>query len=224
MTEQAVVFDAYGTLLDVAGAARAAAAGDSRLASVWPRLAADWRAKQLSYTWLRSLMGDYADFATVTADALDWAMAAQDISDPDLRARLLDLYRRLPVFPEVPEVLRKLTAKGHRLAILSNGTAAMLGEALEAAGIAQAFEAVLTVERLRIYKPHPSVYALATERFGARPGEIVFVSSNGWDVAGGAAFGFRAVWVNRAGEPAERLPGGPEHILADLSSLPRIIA
>ncbi|RID91825.1 haloacid dehalogenase type II [Gemmobacter lutimaris] len=219
MQVSVVVFDAYGTLFDVAGAARVAAASDSRLAGLWPRLADDWRRKQLEYTWLRSLMRDHADFATVTAEALDWAMEAAGLEDVALRTRLLALYDELPAYPEVPAMLAAVQARGLPRAILSNGTPAMLASATRAAGVASMLDAVLSVEDLGIYKPDPAVYALVTARFDVAPADVLFVSSNGWDVAGASAFGFRTLWVNRMGAPVDRLPGRPDHIARDLSSL-----
>ena len=219
---RAVVFDAYGTLFDVAGAARAAAAGPdgAALAEVWPRLAEDWRRKQLEYSWLRAIGGAHAGFDTVTADALDWAMQAQGLNDADLRAVLLSLYERLPAYPEVPATLTALRGQGRTTAILSNGTPAMLASATASAGIIDLFDAVISVEEVGVFKPHPSVYALTGPRLGVTPSEVLFVSANGWDVAGAAAFGFVTVWVNRAGLPVDRLPGRPAHILPDLSPLP----
>jgi len=219
MQVSVVVFDAYGTLFDVAGAARAAAASDTRLAGLWPRLADDWRRKQLEYTWLRSLMRDHADFASVTAEALDWAMEAAGLEDAALRARLLALYDELPAYPDVPAMLKAVQTRGLPRAILSNGTPAMLSSATRAAGVAPLLDAVLSVEDLGIYKPDPSVYALVTAHFDVPPPEVLFVSSNGWDVAGASAFGFRTLWVNRIGAPVDRLPGRPDHIARDLSSL-----
>lgn len=219
MQVSVVVFDAYGTLFDVAGAARVAAASDSRLAGLWPRLADDWRRKQLEYTWLRSLMRDHADFATVTAEALDWAMEAAGLEDAALRMRLLALYDELPAYPEVPAMLAAVQARGLPRAILSNGTPAMLASATRAAGVSSLLDAVLSVEDLGIYKPDPAVYALVTARFNVAPADVLFVSSNGWDVAGASAFGFRTLWVNRMGAPVDRLPGRPDHIARDLSSL-----
>lgn len=215
---RAVVFDAYGTLFDVAGAARIAATepGGGRLAEVWPRLAEDWRHKQIEYAWHRTITGHHAGFDAVTADALDWAMAATGLDDAGLRARLLALYDRLPCYPEVPGVLAALAA---RKAILSNGTPAMLAAACDAAGIREAFEAVLSVEDAGVFKPHRSVYDMVPARLRVAAGEVLFVSSNGWDIAGAAAYGFRTVWVNRAGAPRERLPHGPLHELRDLTPL-----
>lgn len=219
---RACIFDAYGTLFDVAGAARAAAAqpGGERLATLWPRLAEDWRRKQIEYSWHRTLTGNHADFAQVTADGLDWALEAAGISDATLRAHLLALYDRLPCYPEVPGVLAELRTQGVTTAILSNGTPAMLAAATAAAGIA--VDHVLSVEEVGRFKPDPAVYALIEARLGIPFAEMLFLSSNGWDVAGAAAFGLTPLWINRAGLPVERLPHGPAAILPDLTPLPRM--
>ncbi len=216
----AYVFDAYGTLFDVAGAARAAAAepGGEALAEAWPALAEHWRDRQLQYTWLRSLAGDHADFAQVTAEALDWAMERMSLSDGSLRARLLALYDTLPAYPEAAAALGALRAAGHRTAILSNGTPAMLAAAVAASGLGP-FDAVISAEEAGVYKTSPRVYDLVEARIGAPPAAVTFVSSNGWDAAGAAAYGFHAIWVNRRGEPVERLPGRPARTVADLSAL-----
>lgn len=224
MSVTTLVFDAYGTLFDVTAAARRAGADTPALAQVWPALAGEWRRKQLEYTWLRAITGAHADFASVTADALDWAMEASGLSDPALRARLLALYDELDPFPETAEVLGHLKDSGFRLGILSNGTPAMLAAATRAAGITGMFDAVLSVEEVRIYKPHASVYALVERHLGASPQQVLFVSSNGWDIAGAARFGFRTAWVNRAGLPVDRLPQRPMHEIPDLTHLPRLIA
>lgn len=218
-----VVFDAYGTLFDVAGAARTAASepGGGALADVWPRLAGDWRRKQIEYSWHRSITGHHAGFDVVTADALDWAMDAAGLRDAVLRARLLALYDRLPCYPEVRAVL---AAVDRPKAILSNGTPAMLAAACGAAGIAGAFDAVLSVQDVGMFKPAMPVYRMVTDRFGVAPDEVMFVSSNGWDVAGAAAFGFATLWVNRTGAPRERLPFGPAHEFPDLTLLKGLLA
>jgi 2-haloacid dehalogenase len=219
---RAVVFDAYGTLFDVGGAARLAAAepGGEGLARLWPRLAADWRQKQIEYSWHRSLTGHHAGFDMVTADALDWALATAGIDDAALRARLLALYDRLPSHPEVPGVLAEIRQPK---AILSNGTPAMLAAACAAAGIGGAFAAVLSVEDAGVFKPHPAVYGLVPARLGVAPGEVLFVSANGWDIAGAAAFGFVTAWINRTGAPRDRLPYGPAHEFPDLTPLPGLL-
>ena len=221
---KAVVFDAYGTLFDVAAAARMAAdePGQDTLARVWPHLADDWRRKQLEYTWLRTITNQYADFAQVTADGLDWAMAAQGLSDLTLRARLLALYDRLPAYPEVAATLTTLRDAGYATAILSNGTPSMLASAIAEAGLDAQFDAVLSVEAVTTYKPSTRVYDLVGQRFGCTPGQVLFVSSNGWDVAGAAGYGFVTVWVNRAGLPQDRLANRPAFVRPDLTSIPEL--
>jgi 2-haloacid dehalogenase len=220
-----VVFDAYGTLFDVAGAARAVASepGQERLAAVWPRVSDDWRRKQLEYTWLRTITDQHVDFAKVTADGLDWALEANGLWDKGLRGRLLTVYDHLPAFPEVLAMLLDLRKAGYITAILSNGTRAMLASAVAAAGIGDHLDEVLSVDAVGIYKPSARVYELVQQRFGCAPQQVLFVSSNGWDVAGAAAFGFVTVWVNRAGLPVDRLTDRPAFILADLTSIPSLV-
>lgn len=219
-----IVFDAYGTLFDVAGAARRAATepGAGAWAALWPRLAEDWRRKQLEYTWLRAITGEHAPFDRVTADALDWALEAQGIAGPALRARLLALYDELPAYPEVPAALATLGAQGLPLAILSNGSPRMLAAAIRAAGLEGVFDAVLSVEQAGVFKPAARVYDLVGARFDTLPGQVLFVSSNGWDAAGAAGYGFVTAWINRAGLPQDRLPHVPAHVLPDLAALARL--
>jgi 2-haloacid dehalogenase len=219
------IFDAYGTLLDVNGAARIAAAepGGAVLAQVWPGLSANWRRKQLEYTWLRTCAGKHADFEQVTAEALDWAMAAAGIADDVLRARLMALYRTLPPFPEAKALLATLRKRGVTTGILSNGTPAMLDAAITAAGLAESFDAVLSVEAVGSFKPYPTVYDLVCARFGGTPSDVLFVSSNGWDAAAAAGYGFRTVWVNRTGDPVDRLWATPDLILSDLTGVAGLI-
>lgn len=226
MTIKTCIFDAYGTLFDVAAAARIAAAepGREALANVWPTLAENWRRKQLEYSWLRAVMGAHCDFWHVTQNGLDWAMEASGLSNPELRERLLALYWELAAYPEVPQMLAVLKAKGMMTAILSNGSPAMLDGAVRSAGIGDLLDDVLSVESVGIFKPHARVYGLVTERFACRPDEVLFVSSNGWDAAGAAGFGFRTVWVNRAGLPLDRLPSTPQHHLSDLAPLPDLVS
>ena len=218
------VFDAYGTLFDVAAAARLAAGEPGRgdLAAVWPKLAEDWRAKQLQYTWLRAVMGQHCDFWQVTQDGLDWALEASRLNDPELRDRLLALYRELPAYPEVPAMLAALKAQGLATAILSNGTPEMLAAAVRSAGIGDSLDAVLSVEAIGVYKPDARVYGLVGAHFGTTPDQVLFVSSNGWDAAAAAGYGFRVAWANRAGQPIDRLPGRPHHVLTDLTTIPAL--
>lgn len=216
----ACVFDAYGTLFDVAGSARAAR---DELGERWPALAELWRSRQLQYTWLRSLTGQHADFWQVTGDALDFALASLGIENRALRARLMEAYLRLEAFPEVPAVLARLQEGGMRLAILSNGTPKMLAAAVDAAGLDGRFEAVISVEEAGVFKPHPDVYQLAPARLGLPREQICFLSSNGWDAWSAKAFGFRVLWCNRYSQPPERLPAQPDGEINDLTELPPLV-
>ncbi len=226
MTFSTCIFDAYGTLFDVTAAAREAAAepGREQLAACWQNLANDWRLKQLQYTWLRAVADAHTDFWRVTQDGLDWAMEANDLDDPDLRERLLALYWELSAYPEVPEMLATLKAAGMNTAILSNGSPDMLACAVKSAGVADVLDDVLSVQDVGIFKPHRTVYQMVLDRFGGTANDVLFVSSNGWDAAAAAGFGFRCVWVNRSGEPMERLPWKPAHILSDLTKIPVMAA
>jgi 2-haloacid dehalogenase len=215
----ACVFDAYGTLFDVAAAA---ARCRDDLHGKADQLADVWRLKQLQYTWLRSLMRRYVDFTQVTGDALDYALAAVSIDDPPLRERLMALYMELDAYPEVPEMLRRLRAGGLKTGILTNGSPKMIDAAVASAGLGDLLDAVLTVDPLGIYKPDPSVYRLALDRFGVPVERIAFMSSNAWDAAAAADFGMTVVWVNRFGQPPERLPGTPVAELTSLEALPEL--
>jgi 2-haloacid dehalogenase len=219
------IFDAYGTLFDVAAAARTAAAEPGRDAfrAHWPAIAEHWRQKQLQYTWLRAITGDHTDFWAVTQDGLDWALEAEGLDgDADLRERLLHLYWQLEAYPEVPAMLHALKAKNMNTAILSNGSPAMLDGAVKSAGIGDLLDDTLSVESVGIFKPHASVYDLVGDRFGCAKSEVLFVSSNGWDAAAAAGYGFTTAWVNRTGAPMDRLPATPGHILSDLTSIPEL--
>jgi 2-haloacid dehalogenase len=217
---RACVFDAYGTLFDVNSAASHA---QDALGDKWQPLADLWRAKQLQYTWLRGLMGRHADFWQVTGDALDFALASIGLDDASLRDRLMGLYLELDAYPEVKETLTRLKAAGLRLAVLSNGTPKMLAAAVENSGIADLFDAVLSVEEAGVFKPHPSVYRLATARLALAPAEICFLSSNGWDAYAAKAFGLRVVWCNRFAQAPERIPELPDGEIASLAALPGML-
>jgi 2-haloacid dehalogenase len=210
------VFDAYGTLFDVHAAVRRHAAAIGPDAAAFSAL---WRAKQLEYSWVRSLAGRYRDFWRLTEDGLDYAFAAFPSADRSLRPTLLAAYRRLEFYPEVPEVIRRLKASGKQLAILSNGTPEMLASAVWAAGLDGVFDAILSVDAVRRYKADPQVYDLATTRFRVYPEAVSFQSSNRWDVAGAAAFGFRTVWINRSGAPEEYPDLPPAAVLPSLEGL-----
>ncbi|WP_425074227.1 haloacid dehalogenase type II [Sagittula sp. S175] len=219
-----VVFDAYGTLFDVAAAARVVAEepGREALAAVWPALAADWRAKQLEYSWLRAITGDYVPFWQVTKDGLDWAMERAGLDDLELRERLLALYWELPAYREVPFVLARLQAAGARSCILSNGNRDMLEGAVDSSGLGAFLEEVISVEAAGVFKPARAVYDLVGARMGCDVGDVLFVSSNGWDIAGASAYGFETAWVNRSGLPVDRLMAAPRHIVEDLNKIPEL--
>lgn len=217
---KACVFDAYGTLFDVSSVARGA---EDALGPNWHALSDLWRSKQLQYTWLRGLAGHHADFWQVTADALDFAMATLQIHDPALRDRLMNLYLSLSAYPEVPDTLRRLKDGGMKLAILSNGTPGMLASAVKNAGIADLFDAVLSVEAVGVFKPHPSVYRLPQERLGVPADQSCFLSSNGWDAFSAKAYGYKVLWCNRFGQPTERIPATPDAQITDLTGLPEAV-
>ena len=214
------VFDAYGTLFDYNTAAGRHSAVLGEKAAP---LADLWRLKQLQYTWLRSLMGRYTGFWQVTGEALDFAMGELGIEDEALRANLMEAYLTLDAYPEVQETLATLRAHGLRTAILSNGESGMLDAAVEAAGIADSLDAVLSVEEVGIYKPHPSVYQLVVDRLGVEAANVSFQSSNAWDANGAAAFGFRVAWCNRFGQGQERVPEAPDAEIATLAELPALL-
>jgi 2-haloacid dehalogenase len=216
----ACVFDAYGTLFDVNAAA---AQCRDALGGKADELSALWRTRQLEYTWLRSLMQEYVEFWQVTGDGLDYALAVLGIEDDALRQRLMDIYMRLDAYPEVKDVLTALKVGGLKTAILSNGSPKMLSSAVENAGINEVLDDTFSVDSIGIYKPHPSVYQMAVDGLGVNAERICFMSSNAWDAAAAANFGFRVVWVNRFGQPQERIPGDPEHEIKTLEALPRLL-
>jgi 2-haloacid dehalogenase len=257
------IFDAYGTLFDVASAARELSdrPGHEDFAKHAAKLSNDWRLKQLQYTWLRAITGAHTDFWQVTQDGLDYALEASGLSgDEVLRETLLALYWELQAYPEVPKVLADLKKQGKSVAILSNGSPAMLEGAVDRAELndllddvlsvesvgvfkphSSVYESpamlegavdraelndllddVLSVESVGVFKPHSSVYELVGKTFGCTPKEVLFVSSNGWDAAGAAGFGFQTVWVNRAGEPMDRLPWTPQTVVPDLTPVPEL--
>ncbi|MCB1508883.1 MAG: haloacid dehalogenase type II [Hyphomicrobiaceae bacterium] len=216
MTHALYVFDAYGTLFDVHAAVR------RHQAAVGPKgaeLSAIWRQKQLEYSWTRALMGRYHDFWQLTEEALDTAFALVPEANQDARDELLSAYSRLDCYPEVPLVLRQLKERGAKLAILSNGSPRMLEGAVEAAKIDTLLDAVLSVHPLKTYKTAPEVYDMVTAAFRVFPEAVSFQSSNRWDVAGGTAFGFRTVWINRTGLPDEYHDLPPAAVLPNLEGL-----
>jgi len=221
MNPAALVFDAYGTLFDVHAVVE-------RCESFWPgqgaQLSQLWRAKQLEWTWQRSLMRRYSPFAQLTRDALGYACEALGLACDDTRANaLMDEYRRLALYSDVADALAALHAGGRGLAILTNGSPDMIGPLLAHHGMESLFDAVLSVDELKLYKPSPEVYRLAAKRLGVATNAIGFVSSNCWDAIGAKAFGFSAWWINRTAAPLDRLGIAPDGILAGLGELPALL-
>ena len=215
----ACVFDAYGTLFDVHSAVRRY----SNQIKESEAVSALWRAKQLEYTWLRSLMGRYVDFWQVTADALDFALETYGISDTVIRQDLLQAYMTLSCYSEVPDVLDRLKRKGIRCAILSNGSPQMLSSAVKNSGLSEFFDAVISVDMISQYKPDPRVYRLAVDELKVEKSKIAFQSSNAWDAAGANAYGFNVVWVNRFKQKPARLNTSVDIELTDLEKLPELL-
>jgi 2-haloacid dehalogenase len=214
------VFDAYGTLYDFNSAVA------RHRAAVGPKadaLSEMWRTKQIQYTWLRNSMAAYAPFWQVTGEALDNCLAAHGITDPSVREKLLGAYLALDPFPEVAAMLDRLKRAGMRLAILSNGNPEMLDPMVKASGLADRFEAVISVDAAKVFKVDPKAYRLVEARCGVNPDKVCFLSSNCWDAHGAAHFGFRSMWVNRAGAPDDNLPGKISTQIKDLSHLPSLV-
>jgi 2-haloacid dehalogenase len=217
---RACVFDAYGTLFDFASAAsRATDVPEDKRAA----LTALWRDKQLQYTWLRSLQNRYVDFWQVTGEALDFALETLGL-DALLHDELMDLYLELEPFPEVLEILRALRASGFRTAVLSNGSPAMLDALISRDGLDEAFDAVLSVDAVGVFKTHPKAYQYALDTLRLPAGAISFQSSNAWDAHAASDFGMRVVWCNRYGQRRERLPGAPDIEIRTLAELPALLA
>jgi 2-haloacid dehalogenase len=213
---KAVVFDAYGTLFDVHSAV------GRHMAQIGPdaaRFSEVWRAKQLEYSWVLSLAGRYEPFWTLTERALDYAFSRFPGVDRSVRPHLLEAYRTLDAYPEVRETLRTLQARGLHTGILSNGDPGMLNAAVASAGLAHALDVVLSVDAVEVFKTSPRTYDLVLQALPVSADEVVFVSSNRWDIAGASAFGFRPVWVNRLGLPDEYPGLVPSDVVASLDAL-----
>jgi 2-haloacid dehalogenase len=212
----AYVFDAYGTLFDVHSAVH------RHVEQIGPdatRLSDIWRTKQLEYSWVCTLIGDYQDFWALTEQALDFAMSKIGIRQKDLREQLLDAYRRLDCYPEVLATLAALKAKGAKLGILSNGSTAMLQAAVSSANLSGVFDNIWSVDAVREFKPAAAVYTMVTRQWDLPASEVVFISSNRWDIAGAAQFGFHAIWINRTNQTEEYRAHPPKHVLRSLAEL-----
>jgi len=217
------VFDAYGTLFDVNAAARIAANEPNRkiFKEVWPSVSNTWRMKQLQYTWLRSMTDSYIDFWSITQNSLDFALETHKLqNDLELKERLLALYWELQPYSEVSQMLKYLKENGTKTAILSNGSPEMLSGAVRSSDLNKFIDEIISVDTVKIFKPSARVYEQVENIIGCSKVDVLFVSSNGWDIAGAAGFGFTTAWVNRLKEPIDRLPHKPMHIVEDLTSIP----
>ena len=212
---KAIIFDAYGTLFDVNSAAEKC---KDKIGDKWQAFANFWRTTQLEYTWLRSLMGKHKDFWQVTEDSLDKSMKTFKINN-SMKNELLDLYKILSTFDEVPVVLRNLKEKKYKLAILSNGTPTLLREMVRSNKLDNIFDDLFSIEQVGIYKPNYKVYDMPVEKYNIKKNEVAFLSSNTWDVSGGGNYGYKAIWVNRNKNVFDYLDYKPEYEIKDLSEL-----
>ena len=216
---KAIIFDAYGTLFDVNSAAEKC---KDKIGNKWEPFANFWRTTQLEYTWLRSLMKRHKDFWQITEESLDKSMMAFNI-DPKMKNELLNLYKVLSPFQEVPETLKLLKEKNFKLAILSNGTPSLLNDLVKSNNLNNLFDDLFSIEEVKIYKPHPKVYDLPIEKYKIKKNEVAFLSANTWDVAGGGNYGFQSVWVNRNNNVFDNLDYKPNNEIKNLSELIDII-
>ena len=219
---KSIVFDAYGTLFDITAAARKSAlvSSNSLLKSSWEGLAEIWRKKQIEYTWLQNILNCKTDFSDITSKALDFALEEMALAeDPKLRETLLDLYWTSEVYPETDQILNELNVLNVKLAILSNGTPGMLQSACVSTGINNYFDFIVSVDEVGIFKPDKRVYELVNSKMGYQTSEVLFVSSNGWDIVGATKYGFSTAWINRGKKPVERLHWKPNHKFSNLTQL-----
>ena len=226
MTIKICVFDAYGTLFDINSAARRCAeeTGRDSFSKLWPSISSIWREKQLSYTWLFNSLKRYSDFWEITENALDYALETVGLdSDLGLKKRLLDLYMEIETYGEVKVSLANLNEKEITCAILSNGSKSMLNSAIKNSGIGGLIHSVFSVDEVGIFKPDPKVYEMVLTHLPFELNEVLFISSNGWDIAGAASFGFKTVWINRLDLPEDKLLFKPDSVQKNLSELERYI-
>jgi len=216
---KAIVFDAYGTLFDVNSAAEKC---KEKIGDKWKSFSNYWRTTQLEYTWLRSLMKRHKDFWQITEDSLDKSMKAFKI-DSSMKNELLDLYKVLSTYPEVKEILNKLKKKNYKLSILSNGTPALLSQLVKSNNLENLFDSIFSIEEVGVYKPDEKVYDIPVKKYKIKPDEIVFLSSNTWDVSGGGNYGYNAIWVNRNKNIFDNLDFKPKNEVNNLTQLLDII-
>ena len=216
---KAIIFDAYGTLFDVNSAAEKC---KEKIGDKWEDFANYWRTTQLEYTWLRSLMKRHKDFWQVTEDSLDKSMKAYKI-DSSMRNELLDLYKILSPFEEVPEVLKSLKEKNYKLAILSNGTPSLLNELVKSNKLDNLFDDLFSIEQVGVYKPDSKVYDMPIKKYQIQKNEVAFLSANTWDVSGGGNYGYQSIWVNRNKNIFDNLDYKPKNEIKDLSELIKLV-
>ena len=216
---KAIIFDAYGTLFDVNSAAEKC---KDKIGDKWEGFANFWRTTQLEYTWLRSLMDRHKDFWQVTEDSLDKSMKAFDI-DPSMRNELLNLYKVLSPFEEVPETLKTLKEKKFKLAILSNGTPSLLDELVKSNNLDNLFDDIFSIEQVGVYKPSSRVYDMPIKKYNINKSEVAFLSANTWDVSGGGNYGYQSIWVNRNNTIFDNLDFKPKYQITDLNKLIKLI-
>ena len=216
---KAIVFDAYGTLFDVNSAAEKC---KDKIGDKWEVFANHWRTTQLEYTWLRSLMKRHKNFWQITEDSLEKSMKVFKI-DGAMKNELLDLYKVLPPYPEVKEVLKSLKAKKYKLAILSNGTPSLLNELVKISNLENIFDDIFSIEEVGIYKPDEKVYNIPVKKYQIKNEEIVFLSSNTWDVSGGGNYGYNAIWVNRSNNIFDNLDYKPKNEINNLTQLLNVV-
>ena len=216
---KSIIFDAYGTLFDVNSAAERC---KDKIGDKWENFANFWRTTQLEYTWLRSLMKRHKDFWQITEDSLDKSMKTFNI-DPSMKNELMNLYKVLSPFKEVPETLKTLKEKNFKLAILSNGTPALLYELVKSNKLDNLFDDIFSIEEVRIYKPDTKVYDLHVKKYKIEKKEIAFLSANTWDVSGGGNYGYQSIWINRNSNIFDNLDYKPRHEIKNLSELLKII-
>ena len=216
---KAIIFDAYGTLFDVNSAAEKC---KDKIGDKWEPFANFWRTTQLEYTWLRSLMKRHKDFWQITEESLDKSMMAFNI-DPKMKNELLNLYKVLSPFQEVPETLKSLKEKNFKLAILSNGTPSLLNDLVKSNNLNNLFDDLFSIEEVKIYKPHPKVYDLPIEKYKIKKNEVVFLSANTWDVSGAGNYGYQSIWVNRNNNIFDNLDYKPNNQIKNLIELLNLI-
>ena len=219
------IFDAYGTLFDVTSATRTVASEKeyNHFLNYSVKVSNTWRIKQLEYSWLRNIMHEYIDFWQITKDALDFALEENQIKNENLRQRLLDVYWNLSAYPEAHDVLTTLKANNIQTGILSNGSNQMLNSAVVSANLENYLDKIISIDGIEIYKPDPKVYQMVIDQFNCKIEEVLFISSNGWDIAGASKFGFTTLWVNRNLIPKDRLTFMPNKITNNLSTIPNIL-